>query len=144
MGQIQWITSLVMIALFAFAIIGFAINFAIDNDAPVNINDDSQITGLYDDINTSTSTFSSGANQTMHSILNSTIESGDETTESGGQFKVNPVTALGAVEKVFRVGYIKIFGSGSGFGVFMTAFFAMLIFISGLLLWKTWAGKNPE
>ncbi len=38
-GQIQWVTALITIGLFTIALIGFATNFAIDNDASINLDD---------------------------------------------------------------------------------------------------------
>ena len=144
MGQIQFTISLILIGLFAIAIIGFAINFAIDNDSYVDLSDDAELSTLYINTEASVSDFDSDAENTYTSIINSTIASGDETTISGGQFKITPVNALGVVNSIIRVGYIKIFGNDSGFGIFMTTFFAVLLFILGLLIWKTWAGRSPD
>lgn len=144
MGQISWTISLVMIGLFAFAIVGFAMGFASDNDSPISIYNDAELTNLYSDANESIRDFRTQSEQSYASIMNSTIGPGDETTESGGQFKITPVSAISGVKNVFEVGYNKIFGGSSSFAVFMTAFFSLLVFITGLYIWKAWAGKNPD
>lgn len=143
MGQIQFTISLVMIALFAVALIGFAVNFASDNNSAVDISDDAQLTSLDTEIKSNLSTFRGGSESTYQSIVESSIETG-ETTPSGGQFAITPLTVVGTVKNILQVGYVKIFGSGSGFGIFLTTLLAMIGFIFGLYLWKTWAGRNPE
>lgn len=144
MGQIQFTISLIMIGLFTVAVIGFAISFATDNNAPVNIADDPEISGLYTDTKSSVSDFRESSESSYASIINSTIESGDETTASGGQFKITPVNSLAVARVIMKTGYTKIFGTDSGFGIFLTTFFAILLFIIGLLIWKTWAGRTPD
>ena len=64
-GQIGWTISLVMIGLFAIAIIGFAINFASDNNSPVDIADDTEISNLYSDTKTDVSNFDAGSEDTL-------------------------------------------------------------------------------
>lgn len=143
MGQIQFTVSLVMIALFTVAIIGFAVNFAIDNDAAINLADDPELSSLDTSTQSDLSTFRGGSEDTYQSIVESSIEQG-ETTPSGGQFAITPLTIVGTITNILLVGYIKIFGTGGGFGIFITTFLAMIGFIFGLYLWKTWAGRIPD
>ena len=144
MGQISFTISLVMIGLFTVAIIGFAVNFANDNEVFVDISDDAQISELYTGSKSNIATFGSKSEDTYESIINSTIATGDVTTTSGGQFKITPLVAVDITKNILRVGYIKIFGRDAGFGIFLTAFLSMITFIIALLIWKTWAGRNPE
>ena len=46
MGLIKYTTAFIMVALFGIAIITFAVNFAVDNDAGVSIADDSDYGGI--------------------------------------------------------------------------------------------------
>ena len=69
MGQIQTTISLVLIALFGVAIVGFAINFASDNNAPVSILDDSEMSGIYDDGEDSLKDFREDSEDTYESII---------------------------------------------------------------------------
>jgi len=144
MGQIQWTVSLVMIALFAIAIIGFAINFAEDNNSPVDIADDTEINTLYTDNQDELSDLKTGSEETYQSIVESSIEEGGQTTGTGGSFAITPPSIIAAAKNVLLIGYTKIFGSGDGFGIFITTFLTMIAFITGLLLWKTWAGRIPD
>lgn len=144
MGQIQLTTALIMIGLFSLAIIGFAVNFAQDNNAAVDISDDPELTGLYTVNTVNLTDFSVDSQDTYASIVNASIEAGSQTTQSGGQFAITPSNSLGAVKNIIRVGYTKIFGNGAGFGIFLTSFFAILVFRIGLYIWKTWGGRDPD
>ncbi len=144
MGQIQWIGSLVMVALFSIAILGFALNFAIDNDAPIDLADDPEINTLYTQSQEDMSGFGDNAEDTYKSIVNSTIDPGGFTTISGGQFAITGGSVIDVTKNILLVGYTKIFGTGTGFGLFITALLGMIVFVTILLLWKTWAGRNPE
>ena len=143
MGQIQYTTALIMIGLFAVAIIGFAVNFATDNDAPISISDDPELIALQTNTEGNLSNFRGGSESTYQSIVESSIETGD-TTPSGGQFAITPVSAVPVAKNILKVGYIKIFGTGSGFGIFITSFLAIIVFTIGMYIWKTWGGKNPD
>lgn len=143
MGQIQYTTALVMIGLFTVAIIGFAVNFASDNSAPISISDDPELINLQTTTEGNISDFREDSQSTYQSIVESSIESGD-TTPSGGQFAITPISAVPVAKNIIKVGYIKIFGSGSGFGIFLTAFLSIIVFTIGMYIWKTWGGRNPD
>ena len=139
MGQIQLTVSLILIALFSIAIIGFAVNFAADNNAPVNIVNDPEITTMRSRIESNLSSFKSKAEGTYQSIVETTIEEG-QVAPSVGPFTVTPLNVLGIVRNILKSGYVKIFGSESGFGVFLTTFLAVLLFMIGLYAYKTLRG----
>jgi len=143
MGQISFTISLVSIALFTIAIIGFAINFAIDNNSEVSISDDPELISLQTNIEENMSEFRGSSEDTYQSIVKSAVDEG-ETTPSGGQFAITPTSALGSVKNILKVGYIRIFGGGKGFGIFLTSLLALIVFIFGLYLWKTWVGRMPD
>lgn len=143
MGQIQFTTSLVMIALFSIAIIGFAIHFAQDNSSYIDIRNDSSVYNLKAFSEGNLSDFRGGSSSTYQSIVESSITQAD-TTPSGGQFAITPTSIIGTVKNILQVGYVKIFGNNGGFGIFITTFFSLIGFIIGLLIWKTWGGRNPD
>jgi len=144
MGQIQFITSLVLIGLFTIALVSFAINFAEDNGTTISLEDDSDYPSIKDNIEADIDVFYSNANTSSEAMYKSTISSQTEATEGGTAFKVGPSTALSMVQKSIRTAYTKIFGSDSGFGIFLTAFLSLLGFISVLYIYKAWAGRNPD
>lgn len=144
MGYIKWTVGLVTIGLFALAILGFAIGFASDNNAPISLANDPEIVTFRSQGITNTTGFKNNVQDTTISILNSTISPGDETTEGGAQFKLTPTNSLGAVKNMIELGYLKVFGSNSNFNVFMFSFLAILVFVTFMLVMKAWIGRNPE
>lgn len=143
MGQIKFTISLVLISLFTFAIIGFGIGFASDNDAAISIDDDVSIDNLYTHTEGNLSEFSDDSEESYQSILKTTIEAGSESPQNAAPFAVTPGNALGTTKNILQVGYTKIFGTGAGFGIFITTFVGVLVFIFGLYVYKTLRG-NPD
>lgn len=140
MGQINLTISLVMIGLFTIAIIGFAINFASDNNAPIDISDDSAISGLYTSTKTNISNFGSESNSTYKSILETTIAPGSGSAQSIAPFAITPSNAIFVVKNILTVGYVKIFGTNEGFNIFFTTLISVIVFMFGLFLYKTLRG----
>jgi hypothetical protein len=143
MGQISLINSLVLIGLFTIALLSFAIGFAHDTNAPISIANDQELTNLNSRITGNVSSFAPDSNKTYYSIVGSEVTSTD-ITPSGQQFSLTPLNAISVVKTILSVGYIKIFGNGSGFGIFLTTFIAILTFMIGLFIWKTWKGGSPD
>lgn len=144
MGQIQFVTSLVLISLFVFALGTFAVNFAEENSASVSLADDkafNQVKG----INGTIETFYDETNGSSTSFFKSSVEAGSETTATGGQFKVGPGNALTATKNAIDSAFGSIFGEDKGnFGVFFTALVAILTSVLFLYIWKTWKGGTPD
>jgi len=143
MGQIQFTTSLVLIGLFTVAIIGFAINFAEDNNSPISLSDDPELSSLYTRTTDDVSEFSEDAENTYSSIIDTTIAPESGSAQSTGPFAITPLNILGIVKNIIEVGYLKIFGTGKGFGIFLTTFLGLLGFIIALYIYKTLRG-NPD
>jgi len=140
MGQIQLTTSLVLIGLFSIAVIAFAIGFANDNNTTISIADDTEISGLNSLTTGNLSGFDDNSESQYQSIIETTIAPGSGTAPSVGPFAITPLNAIGVVKNILQVGYTKIFGTGSGFGIFLTTFMAMIIFMVGLYVYKTLRG----
>lgn len=143
MSQIQWTISLVLIGLFTIAIIDFATHFATDNNSVVDIADDPEISSLSTSTGAEVAGYNTKAGTTYSSIMNSSIATSGSTT-GGGQFELTSSNTVGVVRNIIEVGYMKIFGSGNGFGIFITTFLGLIVFITVLLIWKTWAGRMPD
>ena len=143
MGQIQTTVSLVLIGLFAIALLGFAVNFASDNNAPVSISNDPELTSLYTQTTQNVSSFSTGAESTYSSIIETTISPESGSAQSVAPFAITPWGVIGIVSNIIYVGYFKIFGTGTGFGIFITTLIGMITFIMGLYLYKSLRG-NPD
>ena len=142
-GQIQFTIALVMIGLFTIAVISFGVGFGNDNNSKINIDDDPELVLLSTNVEGNVSDFRGDSQSTYQSIVESAIDEG-ETTPSGGQFAITTVSSVGATKNILKIGYTKIFGTGGGFGIFITTFIAVLFFLLGMYLWKTWAGRIPD
>jgi len=140
MGQIQLTTSLILIGLFTVAILGFAINFAIDNDAVIDISDDAQIVSLYSDSASDVGDWNDNSTSQYQSIIETTIAPDGSTPQSAGSFAITPINAIGVAKNIMQVGYIKIFGTGSGFGIFLSTLIGVIGFMFALFIYKTWRG----
>jgi len=141
-SQITLTISLIMIALFSIAIIGFAVGFANDTGAVMSITDDAEISSFQINTRENLSTFHSDAEGTTTSIIDTTIEPGSDVAQSTGPFAVSVRNLVGVGKNVIFIPYKKIFGSGESFGVFFTTFGIIIVFLFGLLLYKTLRG-NP-
>lgn len=144
MGQIQWTVSLIMIGLFAIAIISFAIGFANDNNSAIDISSDSQIMALSSNLTNGVSLFQSQSENTYASIINSTIAPGSTTTTGSGQYAITSTSSIGVTKNILLIGYTKIFGSNNGFSIFITTFLGILVVITILYVVKTWRAGIPD
>lgn len=144
MGQLKYIISIMFIGLFTLAILGFAINFAEDNDATISIADDEELSSLQTDMESQISSSSTSTESTYSSLLESSVGEGGETLESGGTISLTITNAIPVFTNILNVGYIKIFGDEGNFGVFLTAFITMILFVGAMYFIKTWLGRNPD
>ena len=143
MGQINYVLSIMFISLFTIAIIGFAVNFAIDNDAAIDIRDDPNITKLRTDTESSLLDMRAGTEGSYESIVESSVDQG-ETLQSGGVFSITITSIFPVMYNILNVGFKKIFGGGSGFAIFLTAFISIMGFLGFMYFVKTWLGRNPD
>jgi hypothetical protein len=143
MSFLKYTVSLMMIAIFSIALITFAINFAVDNDAAVSIGSDEQFAAVKTNSSSNVNEFYSGSATAYDAYQQSTVASTATASEGGTQFKVTPTTSLAMAKNSLSAGWYKIFGSDSGFGVVLTALIAMLTFIMAALAYQAWVGRNP-
>jgi len=144
MGEIKFIGALLLIVVFAIAVVGYTINFADDNNAVISLEDDSEFSSLDTTLDTGVTSFSSDSNSSSKAFAESTIASGDETTVTGGQFKVGFGSLFTAVKGTFTTIRSKIFGGSTALGIFLTALSGFLVYMGFRYVWKTWKGGNPD
>ncbi len=144
MGTIKFLTGLAFVALFAIAIISYSVGFAADNQAAITLNDDENFNSLSSNVKSGLSDFETSAETSNSILVESNIKSGDDNVEGGGQFKTGPADVLGTTKNVLSAANKAIFGDDPNFGVLLTTFSAFLVLISGLYIWKTWKGGNPD
>ncbi len=141
MGQIKLITTLILIGLFSIAIIGYAINFAKDNNSPIDISQDPDFSSFNSQIKSNISGFQSGSSGTYQSLLKTTING--QVAPSTAPFSITSGNALSVAKNVMKISYEKIFGNDSGFNIFLTTFIALIALMIGLYIYKTLRG-NPD
>lgn len=144
MGQIKFISSITMITLFTIAILVFAINFGVDNNAGVMLANDSDYITIRDDIISNTSQFRDDLNSSSEAFTKSSLSATDETTTTGGQFKIGLGTMSDIIGSTLVGSYKKIFGEGDGFGIFFTTLIAIITYIGILYSYKAWIGRDPD
>lgn len=144
MGQIGLTVSITCIVLFTIAILGFGINFAENNDAPINIANDEVMGNLYSDANSNLSQLKEDSNSTYTSIVKSTVDSGSSTFKSAGSLEITFANLLPTFYNVLKASYVRIFGVDSDFGVFLWTFIALIGIIAILYIIKTFLGGNPD
>lgn len=145
MGHLKFMGSVLMAVLFAIAIITYTVQFANDNNTEISLSDDGDFTDSRNNMTSDTLVFKVESQESYGKLMNSTIESGDETTATGGQFKGNVGGAFSALQQVLKLSYNKIFGEEqgtNGFGIIFTALISFLVFALGLYIWSVWAGKQ--
>jgi preprotein translocase subunit SecF len=144
MGQIKFITSIVLIALFGIAVVTFVINFGYDNNSKINLANDPDFVKMNSEVSSNVSAYYKDIQIVTNATQQSTISSQTEATEGGTAFKVGPTTALAMASSTITVGFKKVFGSDSGFQILFTALIAVLGFIAAMYIYKAWAGRDPD
>jgi|TARA_Y100000310_G_scaffold30186_1_gene28728 hypothetical protein len=144
MGQIKFITAMVMISLCSIALMGYVINFGDDNDALVKLEDNSEFTNLNTNLNTEIKTYANTTNASGISIFDSKIESQEVTTTTG-----NPLQQISTIFNSFKliantINNVLLGGKDGGFGIIFTGFITLISIIGILVAWKTWVGRNPD
>jgi hypothetical protein len=141
MGQIKLIGTLVLISLFAIAILSYAENFAYDNDSTINIADDEVFSQGKTRIEGNFSDLRDDSEETYTSILQTTING--EVAPSTAPFSINSKNSLNLAKNVFKLSYQRIFGTDTGFSIFYYSLISFITFILGLFIYKTLRG-NPD
>ena len=144
MGLIKYVGSILLFTMFVFAIIGLSTNFANDNSAIVDLNEDATYSTLSSDLNKETLHFAKLENASNKAFAEIEIEGSGQTTPTGGQFKKR-ITSPGNMTRLILTSIrTKTFGGDTNFGIVITALFSFLIMVGVFYVWKLWAGRNPD
>lgn len=142
-SQLSLTISLIFVALFMIAILGFGIGFANDNSATVSIADDPDINEVRTNTSNIINQLDNESEGTYESILETTIEPGSDVMPSAGPISGTRGGLIRTGKNAIILPLKKIFGGqGSQFGIFFTAFFVIIALMFALYLIKTWRG-NP-
>lgn len=144
MGDIKFVTSLVLISLFSIAILYYVIGFANDNNASISLAEDAEFSNLKTNLTGGVDEFRISTNTSSKSFFESEVSEGDQTTRTGGQFKVGIVGLISSFGTTISVIKSKIFGNDPAFGILLTAFVALLSYMGVRYIWQTWRGGSVE
>lgn len=144
MGDIKFTKSLLLISLFALAIIGYTVGFGIDNGSVVTIDQDAQLSTLNSSIQDNLDDFLIATNDSSNSFSQTSITGEDQTTITGGEFKLNFLSMKNTMSNIFDSVNKNIFGGSKSFGFVLGAFISFLVFVGVRYIWKTWKGGNPD
>ncbi len=146
MGQIKFLTSLVMITVFVIAVVSYGIGFATDNAVAVSLSNNSDFSGLGSDLTDISATGFSEFNASDVGFAESEISAGSESFRTGGVLKeFGKNSTVTGVYRVLSAVQNTIFGGREGgFGVVFNSLIFVLGIISALYIYKTWRGGNPD
>lgn len=147
MGAIKYIISIAMVALFALAIVTYAIGYADDNNAIVSLSDEEDFKtfkttsestiGDYvvEDVNSSSDIFS-----------DSSIETGDFAMTSGGTFKIltGVKNLMSVISSSLSLTKKYIFAGDNSLGLVLAVISGLLVMLSIAYAYKFWVGRNPD
>ena len=145
-GQINYITSLVVIFIFAIAIINFGVNYATEQNTEISIANDPDIVDSITNSNSAMTTFVVVSNSSETAFVESSIEETSQsgTLVTGSLFKSTYTNPFKVLKSMMGLGYKKIFGADSSFTIVFNTLIGLIIIIGFYLAWKTWKGGNPE
>jgi len=134
--------SLTMIALFTFAIIGFAIGFADDNDAVIRIDDEPRMDSLSSSTKSELDTTRTDTEDTYSSIINTTIESGSDVIKTPAVIVRGWKNTFGTFTNIISVSNKLLFGDNPQLTIFFTTVITIIGLMFTLYIIKAWRG-NP-
>ena len=141
-GYIRLIAGGAMVSIFVICIFVFSVNFAIDNNSDISLADDSRYGTLNTTLMQGIDNLSSDAETSQDILFKTTLETGDEHSSTGGQFKIGPFTAMSLAVSSFSTSFNSIFGPE--FRFILVTFITMLTFIIGYYTIKAWLGRSPD
>ena len=143
MGMEATLKNSAFFVVFVIAIIAFTVNFALDNDTDVTLDDDKYST-LRENMGNDLDSLADESRTAQEILLKTTLESGDEHAGSGGQFKVGPFTAIGFAINATKDGFSEFFGGDSDFAFIPILFATVMTFLIGYYIVKAWLGRDPS
>lgn len=146
MGLNNFMIGMVLIFIFSIGMINFATYYAIENSAPINIANDSDVQTYSTNSQGSMNSFSVSTNGSAESFAQATISETSQsgTLVTGSPFKSAPKNPYDVFKNAMFLGFKKIFGGDANFSIIYSAIIGLVLTISGFLVWKLWKGGDPE
>lgn len=141
-GYIKLISAGVFTAIFVLAVVIFSTQFALDNDSDVNIIDDGRFSDLENTMKSNITTLENESQTSQEMLFKTTLESGDEHSSTGAQFKIGPLTAVSLMIASFNTAFNSIFGTE--FNFIAVLFVSMITLMLGYYTIKAWLGRSPD
>jgi len=142
MGQIQYTTALVLVAIFSIAVFSYVLNFADDNNVYIDLQNDSQIVTIKDNMESNITLYKTDVNSTSAKFQEIRISDSEATSTSLIGSSDDSPKKIGF--SALTLAFYRIFGENTGFGIILTIITTTIAFFGVLYIIKTLKGGNPE
>lgn len=142
MGQIKFLSSLLLFSLFVLAVVNFSFDFSSLNDSNTSLEQ----SGYYQNnlgINQSLIYFQEGADSKQSSFYQSIIAEGSDNLQSGGVFETTSY-AINSTKNSIIAGQGAVTGGDQRFNIFFGVILGMIGIMAFLYVWKTWKSGDVE
>lgn len=145
MSVMKLLLGLTLFTIFAIAIVSYSVGFASDNSAVISVSDDPELSTINTSGTSGLEDFKTDADESVSLFHDSSVASGDDTVEGGGQFKTGPASIFSTTSSIVASANSQIFGGDSSeFSFILTTIFAFIGFFIGLYGWYLWKGGRPD
>jgi hypothetical protein len=144
MGALKFFGSLTLIALFSFAIIMFAGNFASENNSFTSTNDDATLISNRDSINSSVLVFKEDADGTLTGFYRADFVGGAESSTAPANLRVGNGSFIDMGKTTINSTYYSVFGGNPEVTIFLTALLSFLGIATVFYIWSAIKGGNVD
>jgi len=135
---------LLLIFIFSFAFITYAVDFASNNDAIINIGNDSDISSFKSTAESQMIVYAGESNDSLESFADTKPTDTDELSVTKGIFSGTFTKPLNVFKIIFSLIKSKVFGNNPAFGIIFSAILTTVVIIMLAYLWKLVKGGNPD
>lgn len=143
MGQIKFVAAILFLAVFTIALISYVSNYAVDNNANINLADDSLFVNANRTLQSEMVTFRGDINSSSSGFTQSTTEAGSDTLKSPSVFQ-SIGFSVNSVTSVLELMRVKVFGGNPAFFIILSVISTFFVFVAFMYIWKTFKGGNPD
>ncbi len=143
MGQIKFVASILFVALFTIAIFAYVSNYAIDNNANINLADDGEFTSMNVSLRGEMDVFTTDINSSSAGFTQSTTAPAADVFKSPSVFQ-SIGFSVNSVSSVLELMRVKVFGGNPAFYVIIGTISTFLVFVAFMYIWKTFKGGDPD
>ena len=144
MGLKETSIAFLLIFIFSFAFINYAVGFANDNNAEVNIGTSDTFSEYLSTSESDMNDYTVETSDSLGNFYEQEVPGDSESTGTGATFQPKEGSSITATLNILGIIYKTIFGGGNQFNVIFTAITTVVVFIGGLYWWKFIKGGNPN